>query len=588
MSAALITLLFSAGYWVQAVSVSSIVIQMQVGEQMAFKNKERIDLFAPPLRMGSHVYVTVRDLHKLFDWQVTANQQQDQWTVIKPNHHLQMNKQQGSYLFNGQPFPLRDYLHKQNDQWFVQLKWLSRLFDVELNVQKGRILLSYVPLESLQSGGVDEQLPVAKFYTSKSTYQMGEQVKYFDVSYSPSGEPLSERIWEGNRSVFFRPGIYTVKLWVTDKAGRKSQVYRRQIEILNQSKQSPFPFFLSYGTSGAQFPLQSPGLREQIVNLPQVKYRSAIAEQRTLLVSDSPESFDRPGVLYSDTAFGKVRLYANHVNKSKQPVSLVLVASNDSDRDLDFLKTGKGEVHPSSIANLNGYQATLEWMMPGQTSSVVVVPAGGHSVIARLPAMQPGQGVNVIYDGEVPQAERLRYTFLAIPANEGQTVSAPSVTDWLRAAQLPFDGHVRGTFNQSGRLMELPAHSLKKPVRLTIGDDLLDPFVKGFDPTRQLAVKNRGNYGVMYTLRIESGDEPLVMLLRARGGIFKGHFKINGQLYAVPESGVLDPRDGLHYVKRLEPGEGKTTILFSPPAGTAFPIDLVFYPLNDKINEINE
>ena len=68
----------------------------------------------------------------------------------------------------------------------------------------------------------------------------------------------------------------------------------------------------------------------------------------------------------------------------------------------------------------------------------------------------------------------------------------------------------------------------------------------------------------------------------AKGGIFKGPFKINGDIRLVPQSGVLTAFDGMQILAKTTGKEDALDIEFSPPAGSAFPVDLIFYPLDDR------
>jgi hypothetical protein len=74
----------------------------------------------------------------------------------------------------------------------------------------------------------------------------------------------------------------------------------------------------------------------------------------------------------------------------------------------------------------------------------------------------------------------------------------------------------------------------------------------------------------------------MAVMILANGGVFKGPFKINGEIRLVPESGVLTAFDGMQILAKTTGKEDSLDIEFTPPAGSAFPIDLIFYPLDDK------
>src|SRR5690606_15458552 len=109
--------------------------------------------------------------------------------------------------------------------------------------------------------------------------------------------------------------------------------------------------------------------------------------------------------------------------------------------------------------------------------------------------------------------------------------------------QLPYVSNVRGTFPVSDIHWNLDMSNLTEPARVTIGDNRTDTFIEGFDAFEKRGAVNYGNYGVTYHLKAERPTKAVIVLL-ARGGVFKGPFKINGQLHMAPKSGVITAFDG--------------------------------------------
>jgi hypothetical protein len=106
-----------------------------------------------------------------------------------------------------------------------------------------------------------------------------------------------------------------------------------------------------------------------------------------------------------------------------------------------------------------------------------------------------------------------------------------------------------------------------------------DPFVKGYDTERQMNVSNEGNYGMIYHIHADKPRKMALMLL-AKGGPFKGPFLINGQFIMAPASGIINAFQSIQVLARTSGTEDSLDIEFTPPAGSAFPIDLIFYPLD--------
>lgn len=154
-------------------------------------------------------------------------------------------------------------------------------------------------------------------------------------------------------------------------------------------------------------------------------------------------------------------------------------------------------------------------------------------------------------------------------------------TDLLASwKMLPFTGHVRGTFPSSEIQWNIDAANITQTMSLTIGDNINDKFIEGFDAQRKTPSVNQGNYGVVYKLHADKPRKMAILFL-PRGGVFSGPMKINGEFVKVPVSGVMTAFDGLQLVGRTTGKEDSLDIEFTPPAGSAFPVDLLFYPLDD-------
>ena len=293
---------------------------------------------------------------------------------------------------------------------------------------------------------------------------------------------------------------------------------------------------------------------------------------RTLLVSDSPEEFTANGILYQDNINGKARLYADHINGTKRNMTFAIFATNNTDKPITIKTTNKGEVYPSVYATLIGDKASVDFLLNNVYTEEMTVPPQASYVYAKLPEFYPGQGVNCFYDVETNG--ELQMSFIT-------TDQMLTTTTVKELPLLSFNGNVRGTFPVSEIQWQVDASSFTKKSVLTIGDNITDPFVKGYDVMRKHDVINGGNYGVVYKIHADKPRKMAVMVI-ARGGVFNGPFKINGEIIPVLYSGVLLAFDGMVVLARTTGTEDALDIEFTPPAGSAFPIDLIFYPLEEK------
>ncbi|MDF2659139.1 MAG: hypothetical protein K0Q94_1930 [Paenibacillus sp.] len=230
-------------------------------------------------------------------------------------------------------------------------------------------------------------------------------------------------------------------------------------------------------------------------------------------------------------------------------------------------------MYPSIYANLIGHEASVEFLLADPTSRELEVPPGQSRVYVQMPEFLPGQGVNVIYDVETDGL--IEFSFMAIDSS----IESPTSTYPLLYKQLPGDGHIRGTFPVTEKRWDIDASAFTKPTRLIFGDNDYDEWQKGIDPTLNAEVTDDGNYGVVYKIH---SDKPrkMAILLQARGGPFKGPLKINGEFVLAPPSGVITAFESVQILARTTGEEPSLDIEFTPPAGSAFPMNLIFYPLD--------
>jgi hypothetical protein len=562
-------------------SKSSSVIMMYINQVEAYQNAKEVTLSAPPIMLNGAAFVPLKDLPHFFDMTLTEDLPNKRVLLNSEQYLLELEFRWNAYFFNGEPSPFRQFIVMQNEQAYVHLKRLSRMFNFQITYEgtSQKITMIYMPGGSFNAE-LYKSMPIAKFRTGKSTYRIGEPIDYLNLSYSPTGQTIIDTIWQGRQNVYYEPGEYTITLRVKDKNKQESLPFSRKITVSSEVMYTPLQHFAFLARPGTNFKLAPIDVAAAIKNFNVVNAQSVPGEARTLLVSDSPEDIRSPGILYDDRTSGKVRLFANHVNASAQALRFAILATNEAGTDAPLRMTNKGESVPSGIANLNGKRALLDFMLNEHLTQSMLVPAGKTIVLAKLPLLAPREGVNVIYDCETAVGDFIRYSFVALPAaTDFNQLTAEQLSLF---SQLEYRGHVRGTFSESERIIQVEAPAGQVPQRLTIGDNKIDLFSEGFDATRKLTVRNKGNFGMMYRMTVKH-EQRIAVAIRARGGMFKGHMLFDGNLVFIPNSGVLTPQDGLQLLYRTNNESGQMLIEFSPPAGSAFPIDLVFFPLNDKI-----
>jgi PKD repeat protein len=555
----------------------NVYLLLYPGKQQAFVNGVSYTLDVPVEIIGDKAYVPAKWLGDMLNVKVQWNEQTQTVHMTTPKAFIEYDAVHQTVSINGSPIPFAEVAVIRNDRLFVQLDWLSQYISYKISYNKefNRVELLYLKTGN-STGFYNDNLPnakpVAKFMTSKDTYRIGEPIQYTDLSYDPDMDPL-ERNWIGKADAIFTPGVYKVSLTVTDSKGNVSETFSKNITVTDETFLNHFEYQIYYEPVGTFVKYDEPTLRKYLRGIPQLPNIVKHPADRKLIVSDSPETFTETGFLYQERVDGKARLYADHVNGMNKKVQFGIIVRNpDPVKTVIVKTTNQGEVFPSIYANLIGNEASVEFLQAEKKPETLAVGPGQTVFYKKMPDFYPGQGMNVIYDVETDG--EVYFSFVAMDADD-------DISSLGRYKQLDYAGNVRGTFDWSEVQWTVDAKSFTKPSSLTIGDGTSDKFVTGTDFFMKKDALNLGNYGVVYKIHIPEPRKMAVLLL-PRGGVFKGPFKVNGKMVLAPPSGVMMDYQGYTIIARTTGTEKALDIEFTPAAGSAFPVDVIFYPLEEK------
>ncbi|AFC27174.1 hypothetical protein PM3016_193 [Paenibacillus mucilaginosus 3016] len=557
-------------------SASTTYVLLYIDKAEAFLNGTQVTLDAPATIIKDKMYVPAKFLGDALGMKVEWNDATRQIEMETPGYEIMLDIDNKSVWINGYWMAFDDVAAIVNGRLMIKLTWLADYMGAKYtyNNELRRVEVLHVNApQGLYDPNTSNSKPVAKFTFAKQTYKIGEPIKFVDLSYDPDAEGIAKFEWKGKEDAYFQAGTYPITLTVWDSNGNKSEPYTRNLVISKETFLSAVEYPIYMKPVGSFIKTNWSTLWSHFWELPELPKTATEVPGRTLLVSDSPEEFYEQGILYQDEVEGKVRLYADHINGTKEKVSFAILAKNMTDKPVTIKTTNKGEVWPSVYANLIGSEATVDFLLGDPLNETMTIPAGQTFTYKQMPDFYPAQGVNLFYDLETDG--KVQFSFIAAKDVSQKALALP---------KLAFSGHVRGTFPVSEVKWNIDASSFTTPSRLILGDGIKDPFLPGYDPQRKAEVKNDGNYGVIYKIHADKPRKMAIMIL-AKGGVFKGPIKINGDIRLIPESGVITAFDGMQILAKTTGKEESLDIEFSPPAGSAFPVDLIFYPLDDRMDQ---
>ncbi len=277
---------------------------------------------------------------------------------------------------------------------------------------------------------------------------------------------------------------------------------------------------------------------------------SLVSQTDTLLLSDSPEYVGPVGgTLSAGTINGNGRIYFYHVNEMDQPHKIAIVLENQSayPNTVHVMRQLKSVATPDYFAaGRDLSRKDLEHPLDESPNarplySLSIPPQGRQLIFSDLentPVYQDALFTGIVdIKTEAPIFARV----MMLPMG----MDAVDASHW--AKNLPIDEiQLRGTYTGSKRNMEVttPFDTTLGGAFVEIGNDREDMFINGIDEMQNKAfVRDRGNYGVSYTLKIPTkGNEPFRLYFNPLGGPYSGSFTVKALHQQGARRGQTDTR----------------------------------------------
>ena len=277
---------------------------------------------------------------------------------------------------------------------------------------------------------------------------------------------------------------------------------------------------------------------------------SLVSQTDTLLLSDSPEYVGPVGgTLSAGTINGNGRIYFYHVNEMDQPHKIAIVLENQTayPNTVHVMRQLKSVATPDYFAagrdlSRKDLEHPLDESPNARPLYSLSIPPQGRQLIftdlENTPVYQDALFTGIVdIKTEAPIFARV----MMLPMG----MDAVDASHW--AKNLPIDEiQLRGTYAGSKRNMEVttPFDTTLGGAFVEIGNDREDMFINGVDEMQNKAfVRDRGNYGVSYTLKIPTkGNEPFRLYFNPLGGPYSGSFTVKALHQQGARRGQTDTR----------------------------------------------
>ena len=277
---------------------------------------------------------------------------------------------------------------------------------------------------------------------------------------------------------------------------------------------------------------------------------SLVSQTDILLLSDSPEYVGPVGgTLSAGTINGNGRIYFYHVNEMDQPHKIAIVLENQTAypntvhvmRQLKSVATPDYFAAGRDLSRKDLEQPLNESPNARPLYSLSIPPQGRQLIFTDLentPVYQDALFTGIVdIKTEAPIFARV----MMLPMG----MDAIDASHW--AKNLPIDEiQLRGTYTGAKRNMEVttPFDTTLGGAFVEIGNDKEDAFINGVDEMQNKAfVRDRGNYGVSYTLKIPTkGNEPFRLYFNPLGGPYSGSFTVKALHQQGARRGQTDTR----------------------------------------------
>lgn len=440
------------------------------------------------------------------------------------------------------------------------------------------ILLAQACLPYQMKAINNHPIVLKEFYTTKPIYGIGEKLSLVYSQEEANEKEIVGQKWQyrnlslkgpiilGKPKYFKQPGLYEIALSVQDKQGNWSNKVSCQVRVSEEIVQRNGYYLFQKGIPGDLIE----GYIDKDYNHLQTAQVTQIKDvPGVLMMSNSPETVYREGILYQDTVEGRGRLVLHHKNGTATPKKLLVTVTNTGSKEEHLVTTQGGIQGPGEHVATLGQSAVMAYLEGDDEKEYKIGP--GQTVCVYSSWIEDIWKNKEVVTGTIDFESQgpLTWQVAMLDINKPMMQIADMEI-------LPRDSHDRGTFSVIERHYELQLEDIVYPQKIVLGKESKE-WLKGIDATTGQPAQNRGNYGLPIKMTFRHTQE-IGVILNARGGAYKGGIKWNHQkIFKVPREQVLKQQEIAALVGSLKKNT-KNEITYMLPNGSSAPLLFGFIP----------
>ncbi|MCG8400508.1 MAG: stalk domain-containing protein [Firmicutes bacterium] len=589
----------------------------------------------PPVLVEGTTFLPIRFVaEEILDAEISWDSTTKTIALVKHEVNIKLSLETGQASVNDRVIEIDSPPFIKDGRTLVPLRFLAENLDmlVEFDPTEKTITITQAMPEpvnlppvitslGLQSNVI--KMGAAPGYNYTYVNEEEEGIIAEEWSYQRAGDA---RAITGKPRAFFRPGKYILYLKIKDNAGNWSETASTSFTVSEEKLMTEMAFKFSNPVYGEMFE------NDDNVNFNLYESNENISFKRSgpvLHLSNSPEVVARPGILYQNEASGKFRLMYHHLNGASEKQRLYIIAGNNGFNPVTLQTLQSGAGGPvSDYMNLG--QLTAMRYLPSQPSNIITIQPGKKVILnpgqrflknkeavtgmqdfeadgtitisvvmgpekapeqepepkqipVQVPKESPTQEApTVIFPEDLPNIEpvgEINADGEPVPEKTPEEIQQEKIEYLLSLPVLPRTSpQVRGVFPDGDCLVDIRVNEgSKEKIILGMETPGFDAWVEGVDPLTGETVKNVGNYGVVYHIKMSSPVQTGV-LLNPRGSIFKGAYLGSDRMvYKIPQTSYFTGLQKAAVWDVLETGK-TAEFIYTPPSGSDTPLVIAFIP----------